>query len=93
MLAIASIAIWSVFKGFQGPLPDEIIRKELRALKAEGQVKKLQAEANKEEALNQVKQDYASELQQLDEKQAKKAKELEDDPSKLAKFAIKAARS
>jgi len=64
---------------------------ELRAIEAEAQAAKLIETVGAERAKALVKEQYQKELDALDAKQKAEAKELEDDPQKLAKFLVRAA--
>ena len=66
---------------------------ELRAIEAEAQAAKLVKTIGAERAKVLVKEQYQRELGVLDAKQKAEAKELEDDPQKLAKFLVRAAGS
>lgn len=86
---LLTILFWVIFKGKKGT-PVEQTKRELEAIDAGRQAEEMAARYGTEAAKANVKSKYREELAALDEKKAAKAKELEDDPQKLAKFLVRA---
>lgn len=68
----------------------ERTRAELDAIKAETKTKRLEALIGAEKARQAVEYEYRYTMRELDEAKKKKAKELRNDPAKLAKFLVRA---
>lgn len=73
--------------------PVERTRAELKAIDAATETKKLEALVGAEKARQAVEYEYRHTMRELDEKQKEKAKELRNDPAKLAKFLVRAGRA
>ena len=69
------------------------MKNEIRAIKAEAEVKKMQAKLDHSEVVQKVEEEHASALAALDDTQKKQAEELRADPSKLAAFLVRAGKS
>jgi len=86
---LLTILFWVVFKGKKGT-PVEQTKRELEAIEAGRRAQEMEARYGTEVAKANLKTKYREELAALDEKKAAKAKELENDPQKLAKFLVRA---
>ena len=71
----------------------ERTRAELQAIQAETETKKLEALVGAEKARQAVEFEYRHTMRELDEKKKAKAKELRNDPAKLAKYLVRAGRT
>lgn len=69
------------------------VNAEIKAIQAGASAKKLEAALDTEHALAAVKETYVAEMGKLNETQKAKAKELENDPAKLAKFLVRVSSS
>lgn len=87
---IAVILGWVIFRKRGTPIKQT--QTELEAIKAAEEAREWKARLGAEMAKKQVEAKYREEVAALNEKQAAQAKELEDDPVKLAKFLVRAAR-
>lgn len=88
VFVIVSIIVWLFFR--RSGMPLEQVLTEIKAIQAKADVDKMKAEIGTEQAKVKVTEQYHEELKALDEKQAKQAKEFENDPAKLAKFLVRA---
>jgi hypothetical protein len=91
LLFLASLAAWLLFRR-NNETPFEQTSAELKAIDAEAKAEKMEAVMGHQKAKEYVEEQYREELKQLDEKQTEQAKELRDDPAKLAKFLVRASR-
>jgi len=83
-------ALSYVFLMRRGATPMSQTKAELEAIKMASNIGKIEALLGAEKARDVVEHEYRETLQKLDEDQQKKAKELRDDPAKLAKFLVRA---
>ena len=90
LILIVSLLGWIFFRRRGTPLA--VTMAEIGAIDAEKRAEEAIAREGAAKALLQVEQEYAAKLQKLNEKQKKQAKELRDDPAKLAKFLFKVGR-
>ncbi len=88
LLLIAGILIWFFFRRSGTPLDSTLL--ELRAIRAEADVEKLEARVGTDKAIAVVEANYEAEMEKLDEAQKEEAKELRRDPKKLARFLVRA---
>jgi len=70
--------------------PLALTLREVDAIQAQTRIKELEAEKGLEVAKAAVAEEYKAEMAALTYNQEAKAKELRDDPSKLAKFLVRA---
>lgn len=86
---IGMILVWMFFRRRGTPIKQTIA--EVKAIQAEAEIEKLEAVLGTEKAKEAVAQNYNAELEALDKQQQEQAKELRDDPGKLAKFLVRAS--
>lgn len=92
LLIVGSILLWVIFRK-KRVTPIQQTLTELQAIKAGRAAATAQELAGAELAKRYVEQEYATEIKHLDEKQAEQAKELRDDPVKLARFLVRVSTS
>ena len=88
-LVLGSILAWIIFKG-RRPTPIAQTKRELEAIDAGRRAGEMEARYGALVAVANVKHKYQEELDALDEKKRNKARELWNDPQKLAKFLVRA---
>lgn len=79
---------WIFFHKTQNPIKQ--VKIELEAIKAKEEVKILELEKGRDQAVAKALQQYEVVKEELTSKQKKEAKELENDPVKLSAFLIRA---
>lgn len=88
-LILGAILAWIVFRD-RNRTPIAATKRELKAIDAGRRAKEMEARYGTEAAKAKVKSEYQAALAALDGKKAAKAKELENDPAKLARFLVRA---
>lgn len=81
---------WVLFRRKGTPVAQT--KAELAAIEAGRVAREIQAREGVEAAKRHLVDQYTAELAALDEKQQEKARELRDDPAKLARFLVRAGR-
>lgn len=89
LFAIMSIILWVLIRRKGTPFAQTIA--EVKAIQAESEATKLKEILGTTKAKQLIEEKYQEEIRDLDEKQKTQAKELENDPSKLAKFLVRAS--
>lgn len=84
-----TILLWVIFRDKKGT-PIEQTKRELDAIEAGRKSQEMEARYGTEVAKASLKRHYREELAALEGKQAAKAKELEKNPAKLARFLVRA---
>lgn len=90
---VLGAALGYAFLGRRRVTPIAQTKAELEAIKLATNAAKIERLLGAEEARDVVEHEYRETLQKLDEQQKKKAKELRDDPAKLAKFLVRAGNN
>ena len=88
VFTLVSLFTWIITRR---PGPFKQTNAEIKAIKAESEVTKLKEIIGTTAAKQLIEDKYQNEIKELDEKQKLQAKELEDDPAKLAKFLVRAS--
>ena len=65
------------------------LKTELRAIDAESEIEKLQAELGKEKALEKIRNDHANALGLLEKEKSKEIESLKNNPSKLVRLLVR----
>lgn len=65
---------------------------EKRAIDEKARVRKLEAELGREAALQEVEDKHRETMEQLDDEQEKKARELRSNPAALSRFLVRASK-
>lgn len=87
-VAIPGYLAWMLFR--ERTAPD--VAGELRVVRAETEIQKVNIEKGRLAALDKVQKDYQQEYVKLTEEQKQQAHELKQDPKKLVRFLLEAAR-
>jgi len=91
LFILASILTWMLFRRRTTPFKQTVA--EVKAIQAEAETKKLKEIVGTQKAKELIEEKYQEDIKKLDEKQKEEAKELRDDPAKLAKFLVRAGSS
>lgn len=97
VLSAFGFVLFGVFLAHKGAKTIEVparpdLKTEIRAIKAEADVKKLEAQLGAEHARAQVEAEHKETLEQLNASQKKEAEALRQDPAKLAMFLVRAGK-
>ena len=85
-----AILLWIITRGRALP-PTSIFKTELEAIRAAAKARDYEAMLGTQDAIEEIKKDYAQELLKLNAEQAQKAEELNNDPVALSKFLVRVA--
>jgi hypothetical protein len=85
-----AILLWIITRGRALP-PTSVFKTELEAIKAAAKARDYEAMLGTQDAIEAVKKDHLQEILKLNEAQAQKAKELNNDPVALSRFLVRAA--